>query len=280
MQLPKPGSVSKPRPVGSGALKSTTLYVGKIAATVDDSTIKRLLEACGPVKSWKRMSDPETNKPKGFGFCEFEEADAVVRALQHLTNLDIDGQTLLVKCNAATQKYVDEYKARKVIDAAAARAAAEEAAEAAKAAQDSKDSKEKDKEDGDSADIALPPPPGDPDAFKDEQSLEKIMGIISERAPAASSAAAAAASSADKFLGGLSNRSSRDSSRHGRDRESSRSSRDENPEERKARELEVAFERAREKERRESEAVAAAADRSYKDHVRRLERAERCDLPT
>ena len=29
-----------------------------------DDTVKALLEACGPVKSWKRMTDPETNQPK------------------------------------------------------------------------------------------------------------------------------------------------------------------------------------------------------------------------
>lgn len=51
---------------------------------------------------------------QGFGFCEFEEADSVVRALQHLAGLDVDGQALLVKCNGATQTYVDEWKARKV----------------------------------------------------------------------------------------------------------------------------------------------------------------------
>lgn len=27
-----------------------------------------------------RVQDPETNQPKGYGFCEFEEADGVIRA--------------------------------------------------------------------------------------------------------------------------------------------------------------------------------------------------------
>ena len=58
--------------------------------------------------------DPETNQPKGFGFCEFEDAEGVMRALGHLNNLSVDGSELLVKCNAATQKYIDDYKARKV----------------------------------------------------------------------------------------------------------------------------------------------------------------------
>lgn len=40
------------------------MYVGKIAPTVDEATVQKLLEACGPVKEWKRMSDPVTNQLK------------------------------------------------------------------------------------------------------------------------------------------------------------------------------------------------------------------------
>lgn len=37
-------------------IKSTNAFVGKIAATVDDTVMRALLEACGPIKSWKRMT--------------------------------------------------------------------------------------------------------------------------------------------------------------------------------------------------------------------------------
>lgn len=72
--------------------KQTTLYVGKIASSVGDDIIKELLEACGPVKSWKRMEDPDTKALKPFGFCEFEEADGVIRALNLLQNMSVGGQ--------------------------------------------------------------------------------------------------------------------------------------------------------------------------------------------
>jgi RNA recognition motif-containing protein len=201
--VPLPAARPQPRPSGGIAPKNTTVYVGKIAPTLDDSVVQQLLQACGPTKSWKRMTvrhsvsssgvlvpegfallvskvlvtvqrlllissslhnllqmmkyrgrlrpaqlwqlgalydtllccscqtrnqspiapndmplccrqDPETNQPKGFGFCEFEDAEGVMRALAHLNNLSVDGSELLVKCNAATQKYIDDYKARKV----------------------------------------------------------------------------------------------------------------------------------------------------------------------
>ena len=86
--------------------KSTTVYVGKIAASVDDALVRSLLDACGGVKSWKPLQDPETQKPKGFGFCEFEDAEGVLRALRLLNGLSLDGQELLLKCNTATQKCV------------------------------------------------------------------------------------------------------------------------------------------------------------------------------
>lgn len=86
------------------AEKSTTVYVGKIAPSVPDSVIRTLLEACGAVRSWKRQEDPETKQPKGFGFCEFEDAEGVLRAMRLLNDLELDGQELLLKCNTATQK--------------------------------------------------------------------------------------------------------------------------------------------------------------------------------
>jgi len=54
------------------------------------------LKLCGPVKSWKRAQDPTDGSPKGFGFCEFEAAEGILRALRLLTKLNIDGQDLVV----------------------------------------------------------------------------------------------------------------------------------------------------------------------------------------
>ena len=55
------------------------------------------LKLCGPVKSWKRAQDPTNGTPKGFGFCEFESAEGVLRALRLLSKLNIDGQELVVR---------------------------------------------------------------------------------------------------------------------------------------------------------------------------------------
>ena len=49
------------------------------------------------------LQDSETQQPKGFGFVEYEDAEGVMRALQHLNNLALDGQELMLKPNTTTQ---------------------------------------------------------------------------------------------------------------------------------------------------------------------------------
>lgn len=93
-------------------IKKTTLYIGKIAATVTDANMEALLNACGPLVTWKPMKDADTQAPKGFGFAEFQEADGVYRATQLLQGLDVDGQQLMVKPDTATQRYLDSYMHR------------------------------------------------------------------------------------------------------------------------------------------------------------------------
>jgi len=55
-----------------------------------------LPKLCGPVKSWKRAQDPSDGTPRRFGFCEFESAEGVLRALRLLTKCSVDGEELVV----------------------------------------------------------------------------------------------------------------------------------------------------------------------------------------
>lgn len=55
-----------------------------------------LMQLCGGIKSWKRAQDPTTGSPKGFGFCEFESAEGVLRALRLLNKYSLEGQELVV----------------------------------------------------------------------------------------------------------------------------------------------------------------------------------------
>ncbi|GAB4829218.1 hypothetical protein Ancab_018884 [Ancistrocladus abbreviatus] len=100
-------------PVVAPAEKPTTVYVGKIAPTIENDFMLSLLELCGPVKSWKRPEDPSNGTPRGFGFCEFDSAEGVLRALRLLSKLNVDGQELMLNVNQATREYLEHYVEKK-----------------------------------------------------------------------------------------------------------------------------------------------------------------------
>jgi len=54
-------------------------------------------QKCGTVTSWKRVEDVETKKPKGFGFCEYDKAEHVRRALRLLNSYKLGPSELLLK---------------------------------------------------------------------------------------------------------------------------------------------------------------------------------------
>lgn len=91
----------------------TTVYVGKIAPSVENDFIRSLLELCGPIKSWKRAQDPSDGTPRRFGFCEFETAEGVLRALRLLSKFNVDGEELVLNVNQATREYLERYVEKK-----------------------------------------------------------------------------------------------------------------------------------------------------------------------
>ncbi|KAK9675557.1 hypothetical protein RND81_11G015000 [Saponaria officinalis] len=91
----------------------TTVYVGKIAPSVENDFIRSLLELCGPIKSWKRAQDPSDGTPRRFGFCEFESAEGVLRALRLLSKCKVDGEELVLNVNQATREYLERYVNKK-----------------------------------------------------------------------------------------------------------------------------------------------------------------------
>ncbi|KAJ3518156.1 hypothetical protein NLJ89_g26 [Agrocybe chaxingu] len=78
------------------------------------------LFACGTVNSFKRLITP-ANKPQGFGFAEFEEPTAALRALSLLNGIELpaleDGcanKKLLVKADEKTKLFLDNFSAHQM----------------------------------------------------------------------------------------------------------------------------------------------------------------------
>jgi len=93
--------------------KATTVWVGKISPLIEDETIRKLLQACGEVKSWARV---ETNgQYKSFGFCYFQSAEGALRSLRLLDGVRLGEQKLKLNVDANTTKYLEDYD-RKIKD--------------------------------------------------------------------------------------------------------------------------------------------------------------------
>lgn len=84
--------------------KAVTLFIGSISGGITDSFLNSLLnvrpwhahcfwltdtfQACGIVQSFKRLITP-ANKPQGFGFAEFQDADGALRAMALLNGVEL-----------------------------------------------------------------------------------------------------------------------------------------------------------------------------------------------
>jgi RNA-binding protein 25 len=266
-------------PAGVMPAKSTTLYIGKIAPSVDDGTLRALLDACGAVRSWKRVQDAETGAPKGFGFCEYEEADGVRCALRLLNGLELGGQALLLKPNTATERYIDELAARQAAEKAKAAAAA--AAGEGVVAMDTDGVK--------APDLAAAAAAGeeegeDTEASKENAMLERVMALVTEHAAKSAASAAAhggrgAAAAADEFLSSLDGGGGRRGS-EGQQQQRRGGDRGGDSIARAARQLEEGFLRDKERERREAEKRRDELERAYRDAEKSWERHERCAATT
>ncbi|KAK7309497.1 hypothetical protein RJT34_06274 [Clitoria ternatea] len=171
----------------------TTVYIGKIAPTVENEFMLSLLKLCGPIKSWKRWQDLSTGAPKSFGFFEFESAEGVLRAMRLLTKLNIDGQELVVNVNQAMKEYPDRYVQKKNENSknqetqAAGVEKGSEGAQPSNANEDAKpDAEHSNKEDNESGnkeshDVANFGIVSDEDRETDREVLEKITKMIEER---------------------------------------------------------------------------------------------------
>ncbi|KAI8852405.1 hypothetical protein BC829DRAFT_385047 [Chytridium lagenaria] len=85
--------------------KLTTVFVGSITEGVYDNWMERVLRTCGVVRTWKRVTDSNA-RPKGFGFCIYDSAESVLRALRIL-----GGEGTDTGVDAVARRHIEEYKA-------------------------------------------------------------------------------------------------------------------------------------------------------------------------
>lgn len=71
------------------------LYVGNIPYTSTEADLREMFEKHGTVHSVNLIVDRETGRPRGFGFVEMDDDDAVA-AMEALHGAEVGGRTLKV----------------------------------------------------------------------------------------------------------------------------------------------------------------------------------------
>lgn len=78
-----------------------SIYIGNLPWSTTEEQLKQLFKEFGAVLSAKLIYDRETKKPKGFGFVEMDDNEALT-AIEKLNASKYGGRTL--KVNEANQK--------------------------------------------------------------------------------------------------------------------------------------------------------------------------------
>lgn len=83
---------------------STQVFVGNIPFESSEEELLAHLSQVGPVVAFRVVSDRETGRPKGYGFCEYRNAETALSAARNLHELEFNGRPLRVSLtDGATQ---------------------------------------------------------------------------------------------------------------------------------------------------------------------------------
>ncbi|XP_065920862.1 RNA-binding protein 25-like isoform X2 [Dysidea avara] len=112
IQPPKPEDTIVNNISASEIKVATTVFVGNISDKATDTLIRQILLRCGVINAWKRVQGA-SGKMQAFGFCEYSDPEATLRALRLLHNFRLGDKSLVVKVDSKTRKELIEYITRK-----------------------------------------------------------------------------------------------------------------------------------------------------------------------
>lgn len=86
-----------------------SVFVGNIPYDATEEKLKDIFCEVGPVQSFRLVYDRDTGKPKGYGFCEYKDAETAHSAIRNLNNYELSGRTLRVD-SAANERNREEMR--------------------------------------------------------------------------------------------------------------------------------------------------------------------------
>ncbi|KAL8654338.1 MAG: hypothetical protein Q9210_001575 [Variospora velana] len=72
------------------------VFIGNIPYQLSEEAVVDIASSCGTVVSFRLVSDPETGRPRGYGFCEYTDKDAAASAIRNLDGYQVMGRELRV----------------------------------------------------------------------------------------------------------------------------------------------------------------------------------------
>ena len=72
------------------------LYVGNLAFSTEEATLRTLFAEAGPVQSVRLMRDKATGQSRGFAFVEMDTDDGARAAIERYNAQDLEGRRLTV----------------------------------------------------------------------------------------------------------------------------------------------------------------------------------------
>eukprot|EP00127_Corallochytrium_limacisporum_P003329 Clim_evm18s148 gene=Clim_evmTU18s148 len=76
--------------------QSRSVFVGNIPYDATESQLIEVFSEVGPVINFRLVTDRDTGKPKGYGFCEFRDRETAQSAIRNLNNYNFYGRALKV----------------------------------------------------------------------------------------------------------------------------------------------------------------------------------------
>ena len=91
------------------------IWVGKIPEGISETFMKKLLECCGQVTSWKRTTNT-LGKLNSFGFCEYSTVESILKCLRLLNGYPLWNSELQIQIGKETEDYLKRWRERKKIE--------------------------------------------------------------------------------------------------------------------------------------------------------------------
>jgi len=76
--------------------ESSCIFFGNIPYDATEDELKDTFKMAGPFQLFRLKLDTKTNQPRGYGFCQYLDADIASSALRNLKKFDIKGRSLKV----------------------------------------------------------------------------------------------------------------------------------------------------------------------------------------